>query len=165
MKLSEFNLVDKNAAKTFLLSCCHGERWSDKVINARPYPSKSQLLDSAKVFWMGVDESEALIAFSHHPKIGDMRVLRNKYAKQANAEQGQVKEASDKILHDLMNQNENYEDKFGFIFIVFASGKSAEQMLALLKERINNTRSQEIQNAIIEQGKILVNRISKSITN
>ncbi len=164
MNLEEFNQAEKAAAKPLLLSCCYGEKWSEKMLEARPFESKEKLLDSAKIFWMGSDETEALTAFSHHPKIGDIDVLRNKFAVQANAEQGQVKEASEETLLELKLENEKYEKKFGFIFIVFASGKQAEEMLLILRQRINNSRSQEIQNALIEQGKILISRMDKIIT-
>ncbi|MDA8879727.1 hypothetical protein N9I26_01275 [Pseudomonadales bacterium] len=96
-----------------------------------------------------------------HPQIGDMDALRNKYAVSANREQGQITDADEVTLTELAELNQQYLADHGFIFIVCATGKSALEMLGLLKSRIDNTREQEIENAAREQGEITLLRIEK----
>ena len=113
---------------------------------------------------MGV--ADWLLAFDAHPKIGDVDSLREKYAAtkaMAGSEQGAVADADEETLHALARLNHEYEERFGFIFIVFATGKSASDMLALLRSRINNSREAELQNAAAEQLKITLLRLERAI--
>lgn len=110
--------------------------------------------------WRRATEEEILEAFSGHPQIGDMNALRDKYASTASAEQGQVIDAAEVVLLALRQQNQVYLEKFGFIFIICATGKSASEMLALLEERVNNRPDEELANGAIEQGKIMNLRLS-----
>ena len=97
--------------------------------------------------WWNLDESDWLEAFTHHPKIGeDKAALQAKFAKTAAlsaSEQEGVDGASEAILNRLVDGNNTYLKKFGFIFIVCAQGKSAEEMCQLLEARLNNHRDQE----------------------
>jgi len=102
-----------------------------------------------------------LEAFSGHPQIGDLEALRNRYAERAHAEQGQVLSAPDETLAELKDMNEAYLERHGFIFIVCATGKSAEQMLELLEQRLPNSREQELRIAAEEQAKITHIRLDK----
>lgn len=102
-------------------------------------------------------EEDWLEAFSGHPMIGDISSLKEKYAHGKNLsekEQSQVSQASDTVLHTLLELNHHYLDKYGFIFIVCATNKSALQMLEILQSRIKNSRADELLNASIEQRKI-----------
>jgi 2-oxo-4-hydroxy-4-carboxy-5-ureidoimidazoline decarboxylase len=90
-----------------------------------------------------------------------MNALRNKYASTASAEQGQVTNATEGVLLALREKNLLYLEKFGFIFIVCATGKSASEMLALLEARINNSPDEELVNGAREQGEIMNLRLSK----
>jgi len=104
------------------------------------------------------------VAFEAHPQIGDINSLRQKYAatkKMAAGEQNSVNDASESVLTSLVKGNQDYLNKFGFIFIVFASGKSAAQMLSLLQTRLVNSRTQELENAAAEQNKITLLRLKK----
>ena len=103
-------------------------------------------------------------AFQGHPQIGDLAALLNKYASTASTEQGQVVEADEAVLIALGERNREYLDKFGFIFIVCATGKSAAEMLGLLEARIGNDRETELANGAIEQGKIMRLRLNKRFT-
>lgn len=113
-------------------------------------------------------EADLLEAFDGHPKIGDVSSLKAKYRHTQSAaahEQSGASTASDTILSELAKLNQDYESKFGFIFIVFASGKSAKQMLTILKSRIGNTREAELKNASDAQANILALRLNKLITD
>jgi 2-oxo-4-hydroxy-4-carboxy-5-ureidoimidazoline decarboxylase len=105
-----------------------------------------------------------LEAFTHHPKIGDAKSLAEKFAttkEWASNEQSGVNEASILTLNKLAEGNKAYEEKFGYIFIVCATGKSASEMLSLLESRITNTPEVEIEIAMREQNKITHLRIDK----
>ena len=134
------------------------------MVSGRPYSSAEALRSAADQNWQGLDESDYLQAFDGHPKIGDVGSLKTKYANTkelAAGEQSSVNVASDDTIRALADGNSAYEDKFGFIFIVCATGKSAAQMTALLQARLPNERNQELINAAEEQRKIFQIRLEK----
>ncbi|MEQ8802229.1 MAG: 2-oxo-4-hydroxy-4-carboxy-5-ureidoimidazoline decarboxylase, partial [Haliea sp.] len=109
-------------------------------------------------------EADLLEAFEGHPKIGDVNSLKAKYSSTkalAAGEQSSVDEAGDAIIEALARGNSEYEEKFGFIFIVCATGKSAREMSGLLQARLPNDRATELANAAGEQRKIFQIRLSK----
>lgn len=163
MNLAAFNQLDKDAMRTELLACCHAARWAEAVAAAAPFASFGELVSVAEKAWDNMAEADVLEAFSGHPRIGDLQALRNKYAVTATAEQGQVADAEESVLVRLKDENDAYLEKFGFIFIVCASGKSAAEMLALLEERINNSRDEELANGAREQMAITRLRLQKLI--
>ena len=123
---------------------------------------------NAERAWNACNESDWLEAFSHHPKIGDVSTLREKFAATAawaSNEQSGTRNASDEVLTELADLNNTYEARFGFIFIVCATGKTAEEMLDLLKARIDNYREKEIHIAAAEQLKITKLRLEKLFTS
>ncbi len=143
-----------------LLSCCHCERWSDELLKQRPYASYHELLMKAEAIWLDMGEADYLEAFSYHPEIGDIGALRDKYSA-ASKEQGQITSADEMVIAELYENNKLYKNKNGFIFIVCATGKSAEQMLAILVRRLKNVRGTEISNAANEQAKITRLRLGR----
>lgn len=163
MTLSEFNELPKDEAISALYACCHCQTWAKRVAERRPFLSFEKLLTTAKCFWSGAEDEQILEAFSGHARIGDIELLRSRYAGHATQEQGQVLSASEVVIRELYRLNREYEAKNGFIFIVCASGKSAEEMLALLRSRIDNPRAVEMQNGAREQGEITRLRIATLI--
>lgn len=163
MTLSEFNALPKADAVAALYDCCHCQSWANQVAERRPFINREKLLTTAHCFWSGVEEEQILEAFSGHARIGDIELLRSRYAGRATQEQGQVLQASDAVTQALYRFNKNYEEKNGFIFIVCASGKSADEMLGLLRARIDNPRAVELQNGAREQGEITRLRITNLI--
>ncbi len=159
MRISEFNLLDHSAACTTLLACCHSQRWATLMADDRPFTDVADLMARAHEHWQRVDERDLLDAFSGHARIGDMNRLRDKFS-QAHKEQGQVAQADDSVLQALLDLNREYELRHGFIFIVCATGKSADEMLAILKSRLPNTRAQELANAAAEQQQITTLRLA-----
>ena len=164
MNISHFNSLDTEQQRQELLACCQCRGWADAVIADSPFDSFQDLVESAEAHWAAADEAQVLEAFQGHPQIGDLAALRNKYASTASAEQGQVVEADEAVLIALGERNREYLDKFGFIFIVCATGKSAVEMLGLLEARIGNDRETELANGAIEQGKIMRLRLNKRFT-
>jgi 2-oxo-4-hydroxy-4-carboxy-5-ureidoimidazoline decarboxylase len=136
------------------------------MLESRPFSGSKALFDDANRHWQNLTEADYLQAFDGHPKIGNVDSLRAKYANTkelAAGEQTQVNTASDHVLQQLAQGNTDYESKFGFIFIVCATGKSAQEMLELLLKRIKNDRDAELLNAVEEQRKIFQLRLQKLI--
>ena len=134
------------------------------MTKARPYSDMSNLKNAGDENWSRLEDSDFLQAFEGHPKIGDVNSLREKYSntkKLASGEQGLVSDASEQVILDLSSGNEEYLKKFGFIFIVCATGKSAIEMLSLLQQRLSNSRDAELVNAAEEQRKIFQIRLDK----
>jgi 2-oxo-4-hydroxy-4-carboxy-5-ureidoimidazoline decarboxylase len=107
-----------------------------------PVRDEEELLKEAEQIWFECNESDWREAFTHHPEIGDINTLSEKFVSTktwAEGEQSGVKESTREILEALANGNRLYKEKFGYIFIVCATGKSAGEMLTLLTERMNNS--------------------------
>ncbi len=129
-----------------------------------PADDMVELLEDAEEQWWQCSESDWKEAFSHHPKIGDLASLTKKFAstaKWATGEQGGVNMATKETLGALAEGNRLYEAKFGYIFIVCATGKSADEMLVILQSRLQNSPETEIQVAADEQQKITRLRLEK----
>ena len=163
MRLEDLNSLESGEATALFTGCCHCERWAREMERSRPFKSEVNLLGTAELLWAKSTESEKLEAFAGHPRIGDMDALRNRYALSANREQGQIVAADDKVLALLRDQNQQYLDLFGFIFIVCATGKSAAEMSGLLEQRLGNDRETELDNAAKEQAAITGLRLLKLI--
>ena len=118
----------------------------------------------AEETWFSLSGQDWLEAFSHHPKIGNIRSLQSKFqktAKLSESEQKSISHVSEDILKEIAEGNQLYEKKFGYIFIVCATGKTAEEMLALLNERLKNDPEAELLIAAKEQNKITRLRLEK----
>jgi 2-oxo-4-hydroxy-4-carboxy-5-ureidoimidazoline decarboxylase len=161
MNINAINNLTADDLRVRLQSCCHCSAWAERVAVSAPFSTAGNLLECCATEWLRATEEEILEAFSGHPQIGDMNALRNKYASTASVEQGQVTNADETVLLALHERNQVYLKKFGFIFIICATGKSASQMLALLEARINNSPDEELANAAKEQGEIMNLRLSK----
>ena len=135
------------------------------MLTARPYASSSALLLAADQIWSGLERADFLEAFSHHPQIGaDLGELERKFAATAgwsSSEQAGAAGATRETLLALRDLNAAYLSRFGYIFIVCATGKSAEQMLELLRARIDNDPANELRIAAGEQAKITKLRLEK----
>lgn len=164
--LSELNETPMALFQEKIGKCCASKAWIDQMLVARPFKDRADLLEKAKFFWFSLKTADWLEAFAGHPRIGDVDSLKKKFAATAAwaaGEQGAVREAEEKTWNELKSWNERYFDKFGFIFIVFATGKSAEEMLTILKNRFGNDLVEEILQATLEQEKITALRLHKLI--
>jgi len=159
MTLKQFNNLDKDAAAKELFSCCGSQRWVMLLMKGFPFESGEALIEKATTIWYNeCNRKDWLEAFTHHPKIGDKKSLAEKFA---GKEQAGVASASEKTIESLAKANIDYENKFGFIFIVCATGKSADEMLRLLNDRLNNSKEDELNIAMGEQHKITLIRFQK----
>jgi 2-oxo-4-hydroxy-4-carboxy-5-ureidoimidazoline decarboxylase len=126
-----------------------------------------ELLEDAEEQWYQCNEEDWKEAFAHHPKIGDTESLKKKFtstAEWASNEQNGVSNASQRTIEALADSNQKYEKKFGYIFIVCATGKSADEMLAILETRLQNSPEVEIEIAADEQNKITKMRLEKLLS-
>lgn len=162
--IDAFNALDAGSARAALEACCVSQRWISGVLESRPFATTEALSSRADEVWAAMEEADILEAFEGHPKIGDVNSLKAKYAHTgglAAHEQSSVAEASEGVIERLAAGNSAYEAKFGFIFIVCATGKSALEMCELLEARLGNERSQELLIAKEEQRKIMQLRLEK----
>lgn len=164
--LEQLNSMSTQDAYNWFMQTCTATRWCQLMSQLRPFTSIEQLIECAKKQWGKMQSADYLEAFDGHPMIGDINSLREKYAATKNIagnEQSGTALASDAILKALQKANVAYLDKHGFIFIICASGLSAETMLDALNDRIVNSTGTEEKNAAQEQLKITLLRINKAL--
>ncbi|HEX5658505.1 MAG TPA: 2-oxo-4-hydroxy-4-carboxy-5-ureidoimidazoline decarboxylase [Polyangiales bacterium] len=159
------NALDTRGAFQALQRCCGSHRWVEGMLRLRPFASTSTLMESADTVWRGLARADYLEAFAHHPAIGaDVAKLREKFASTAgwsSQEQAGVQSANEDTLLALRDGNVEYRDKFGYVFLVCATGKSADEMLALLQARLPNAADDELRIAAAEHEKITRIRLAK----
>ncbi|MCF6132628.1 2-oxo-4-hydroxy-4-carboxy-5-ureidoimidazoline decarboxylase [Flavobacterium wongokense] len=161
MNLLAFNTLPEETAKRELFACCGSNKWADAMMKHFPFASEKQLVDlSSKIWYDECGEEDWRESFTHHPKIGDVKSLTEKFA---GKEQAGVAVATQATIQHLAKANTDYETKNGFIFIVCATGKSADEMLALLNDRLQNTTEEELHIAMGEQQKISIIRFKKML--
>ncbi len=163
----KLNSLSDELARQVLGSCCAAPQWIARMLARRPFADDAQLIATAVEIWNGLDRDQWLAAFAGHPKIGDMESLKKKFASTAHlaaGEQAGTAVASQLTLRELAEYNQRYEAQFGYIFIVCATGKTADEMLDLLKARIVNEADVELPIAGQEQLKITLLRLQKLAT-
>jgi 2-oxo-4-hydroxy-4-carboxy-5-ureidoimidazoline decarboxylase len=166
LKLKQFNDLPKAQAHEALARCCGAARWVEQVMTRCPFNQFEDLLIAADEAFALLEPKDWLDALAHHPKIGDTAGLRAKFASTAtwaSGEQAGVDAASEDEVEALAQGNEAYFQKFGYIFIVNATGKSAGEMLQILIARLENDPETELTVAAAEQMKITHLRLHKLI--
>lgn len=167
MNFKKFNNLSEKEAHNHLEKCCVSKTWISKMVELRPFSSEEDVLKKAASIWYNdctIDDFKE--AFTGHPKIGDIDSLKEKFTHTkdwANNEQSKMADADTQTIEALAEANTQYEDKFGYIFIVSASGKSASEMLAIINARLKHKKEDEIFVAMNEQHKITVIRLNKLI--
>jgi OHCU decarboxylase len=145
-------------AETALLKCCGSSRWAAQLAAARPFRRKARLFEAADVVWRNLAEWDWLEAFRAHPRIGESVPQAGAWSAQ---EQAGMSAAAGGIRALMAAANREYEDRFGFIYIVCASGKSAAEMLAIIQSRLRNSRAEELAEAAEQQRRITGLRLRK----
>ncbi len=159
--LAAFNVAPDGETIHSLLNCCSATRWAQAVAAARPFETPEALYSSADQLWSTTEESDWQEAFHSHPKIGERNSQSTQSATWSQQEQSSVSQATRQTLEDLARLNLEYQQKFGFTYIVCASGRTAEEMLAILQSRLDNPRQNELAIAAEEQRKITRLRLQK----
>ncbi|HEY3040150.1 MAG TPA: 2-oxo-4-hydroxy-4-carboxy-5-ureidoimidazoline decarboxylase [Pyrinomonadaceae bacterium] len=162
--LQRLNCLDTAEAEEEFLKCCGSRKWARQVTTARPFASVDHLITKADRVWWSLEPRDWLEAFHSHPKIGETKaaaVTAVAAQKWSEDEQSGTRNSTPKTIAALAKLNRDYEEKFGFIFIVCASGKNSEEMLAMLGERLENNPDEELRIAAAEQEKITHLRLKK----
>jgi allantoicase len=152
------NTLSDDLAATQLRNCCGSAEWVHRMMASRPFPNWSDLIRHAEEIWNALKPDDWREAFAAHPRIGDKSGSR--WARQ---EQSGTSSASSGSMDALAAANLEYEARFGHIYIVCATGKSAEEMLAIARQRLENTPSDELRVAAGEQMKITKLRLMKLV--
>jgi OHCU decarboxylase len=158
--LAELNALATDTAARDLLRCCGSTAWASRMADARPFESADALFVTADCVWRALEEPDWREAFAAHPQIGASGASSASGA-WPSAEQAGVVGASSSLIDRLAAKNREYEARFGYIFIVCATGKTAEEMLALLEQRLTNDSAVEIRIAADEQRRITRLRLQK----
>jgi len=160
MTLAELNQMPADEIATRLIECCGSARWTHQMLAARPFQNQANLEAAASESWWRLDPADWLEAFSKHPKIGE----KGRVSQWSAQEQSGMDTAAEQVATRLATLNQTYFDKFGHIFIVCATGKSAQEMLALLESRLPNAPADELRLAAAEQNKITILRLRKLLS-
>lgn len=166
MTAEELDRLPEAEARTELMKCCGSTEWAKAMAAGRPYGDARALFSAADRAWAALGKKDRLEAFDHHPRIGEKR-LREKFgsaARWAGQEQAGVKLAAEDILTALAQGNREYERRFGHIFLVCATGKTAPELLAILTRRLANAPDAEFDEACREQAKITRIRLEKLLS-
>ncbi|HKP68341.1 MAG TPA: 2-oxo-4-hydroxy-4-carboxy-5-ureidoimidazoline decarboxylase [Pyrinomonadaceae bacterium] len=168
--LHRINSASTSDAESMFEDCCGSSTWASMMTMVRPFASEDEVIKIAAAVWNGEDlqTDDWLEAFAAHPKIGETKAAPDQQARSAawsSGEQAGVNSADESLKAELAEANRAYYEKFGFIFIVCATGKSADEMLKLCRGRLDNDRDTEIKNAAVEQEKITELRLKKLLSS
>lgn len=161
--LNAWNTLAPEAAVAVLLSCCASHCWAQAVASQRPYASEQELFQAADTIWATMTEPDWMEAFGAHPRIGERKPAHATAQSSAWSQQEQfaTNTAEQNILAKLAAGNLRYEELFGFTYIVCATGKSADEMLAILERRLTSDRAAELREAAEQQRQITQIRLRK----
>jgi 2-oxo-4-hydroxy-4-carboxy-5-ureidoimidazoline decarboxylase len=162
--LQAFNALPEEKAVEELMRCCGAAAWAQRLAAARPFADTGALRAAAEQAFEALQPADWLQAFAAHPRIGDLAALRQKFAATATwarGEQAAAADAAPETLEGLAEGNRAYEARFGYIFIVCATGVGADAMLAALRARLGNDPATEARVAGEEQRKITRLRLEK----
>jgi OHCU decarboxylase len=162
--IEKLNHLGEDEALAALLACCGSARWAREVAALRPFWDVGQLLRIGGRVWREIEREDWLEAFNAHPRIGDRKpatTAPEEARRWSEGEQERARTASSDTLDELARGNREYEERFGFIYIVCATGRTAEEMLALLRERLGNDPETELRVAAREQWRITELRLKK----
>jgi 2-oxo-4-hydroxy-4-carboxy-5-ureidoimidazoline decarboxylase len=164
--LARWNALPLEEAEREILACCGSRTWAATMASKRPMQDEASLLAASEVTWQSLREADWLEAFRSHPRIGETRREKTATAQSSawsTQEQQKTAAADESVKMALQRGNREYEQKFGRIFIVCATGKSASEILEILRRRLQNDEATELRQAAEEQRKIMHLRLKKWI--
>jgi OHCU decarboxylase len=159
MTLDECNRLDPARAEAEFRRCCGSLRWARAMTEARPFASLDAMTGAGDAIWEALAPDDWIEAFAAHPQIGE----QGRVSAWSNQEQAGVQSVADDVRVRLAASNAVYRSRFGYIFIVCATGKSAEEMVAMLDARLSNLPAIELRIAADEQRKITGLRLAKLV--
>lgn len=166
--LRHLNVLQPAEAENEFLKCCGSRKWAQQMSENLPFRGERDLFETAEQVWWGLAPEDWLEAFRSHPKIGEQKAEAETSATSlswSQREQAGVANAGVDTRQLLTELNRSYEEKFGFIYIVCATGKSSEELLRNLRERLANTAETELRNAAAQQAQITKLRLNKLLTS
>ena len=161
--LEQWNEADVQTATDAMLACCGAQRWAAQMVALRPISSVPALSETGDREWATMGESDWLQAFACHPRIGEgnASLASEKATAWSQQEQAGTGNAEKSVMDELAEGNALYERRFDFTYIVCATGRSAEEMLRILKRRLANDRVAELREAAEQQRQIMQVRLGK----
>lgn len=162
--LDRLNALARGQAEAELLTCCGSREWAWRVAALRPFHNEPVLFDAADEVWWSLDREAWLEAFRSHPRIGERKAEAGQTAREqgwSRGEQAGMDAAAEATRARLAELNRRYEERFGHIYLVCASGRTADELLAILEQRLRNSPEAEIRVAAEEQAKITRLRLGK----
>lgn len=161
MQVSSLNQLPPVELEKTLTSFCGSQAWVRFMTQLQPFHDEKEFVQAARRAWFEVCKpSDWLEAFTHHPRIGDKVSLKEKFSGQ---EQAGIGQATEEVIEQLAQANEAYFQKFGFIYLISATGKSAVELLRTLQDRLNHKAEDELQVAMREHFKIMIIRFQKAL--
>jgi 2-oxo-4-hydroxy-4-carboxy-5-ureidoimidazoline decarboxylase len=162
--LQQWNAFDVTTAESEILPCCGSRAWAQELAALRPFEEPEDLLNMSDKVWPALDIADWDEAFASHPRIGERKApvsATSQSAQWSSQEQSAAALAHSNTYEELRLANTAYEARFGRIYIVCATGKSAEEMLAILKRRLENGDAAELREAAEQQRQITQLRLRK----
>jgi len=161
--LAAWNATDEATALGAMIACCGARRWAAAMVAARPIETMEKLSTTADEIWSTMEVPDWMEAFRRHPRIGERKPAHATAKSEvwSKQEQESAAAADASVLARLAEGNAVYEQRFGFTYIVCATGKSAEEMLAILERRLRNGRETELREAAEQQRQITQLRLRK----
>jgi OHCU decarboxylase len=161
--LDAWNKADETTAFDTMIACCGAKRWASAMVALRPIGSVAELSEAADRIWSTMKEVDWMEAFACHPRIGERKSPRAvaKSVAWSKQEQSSAANAAEDLLAEIAEGNARYEERYGFTYIVCATGKSTEEMLAILKRRLSSDREAELREAAEQQRQITQIRLGK----
>ena len=179
--LTRWNDLPQAAARAEVSSCCGSTRWGARLCAGRPYASEEDLLEAAREIWQSLEEEDWLEAFRCHPRIGNR--IGNRTAEEGRSggpaaahatpqslawsseEQAGAQLADEDLKQAVADGNRLYEERFGFIYIVCAAGKTLQEMVEILQRRLGSSRATELREAASQQAQITGLRLKKWLSD
>jgi len=162
--LARWSSLEPIAAAREILPCCGSQAWAAEMAARRPIADEAALYLVSDAVWLGLPESAWQEAFESHPRIGQQKAAGEATARSlawSGTEQSAAMSPDAVVKQALAEGNRLYEEKFGRIFIVCASGRSATEILAILEARMNNDGRTELREAAEQQRQITQLRLHK----
>jgi 2-oxo-4-hydroxy-4-carboxy-5-ureidoimidazoline decarboxylase len=161
--LDEWNRADEAAATDAMLACCAARRWAAGMVQSRPIANVAAFSETADRLWATMAEPDWLEAIAAHPRIGERNALSasEKSTAWSQQEQAGAAAASAAAVLEMADSNAQYEQRFGFTYIVCATGRTIDEMLTILKRRLSNDRVTELREAAEQQRQIMQIRLGK----
>ena len=166
--IQRFNRLSPAGARKALLDCCGSREWVEQMLERMPFPDVPYVLDTAEKTWAALDREDWLEAFRHHPAIGAKRAEKTQSAtarRWSKGEQSVAQQASPETLATLAQANQEYQARFGHVFLICATGKNSDEILASFRHRSPNDPEVELRIAAEEQRKITRIRLEKLLAS